>query len=283
MIIKSAPRELHITKRDGLFDKLDKTSSSAPALKITTIKEEILPNLPEEFIEKPKEPVKQEPAKEKEEFREITVIKTPVRAPLKQGAPVVKIFVQPAPAAPAKQIKAPLYAPLLKLVKIPAPVKSAEKAAEPAAPGEEMTVSIATPAGKAPAKPAQGKAPQQPAPAKQLVPTMEKLLPFLADPSVNAINCPGPGRNLILTRAGVLQQIQFTLTKDEIRIFLEDISAKTRIPLLPGLFKVIYQNMLITAVVSEYLDTKFIIEKRTFAPAPVAQNQPPKPIIVQFR
>lgn len=134
-------------------------------------------------------------------------------------------------------------------------------------------------------------APLQPVEQKT-IPTMEKLLPFIADPAVSAINCPGPGKNIILTRLGMIQQINLALTKEEIENFLKDISSKTKIPLVAGLFKVIYQNLLITAIVSDYMDNKFLIEKRIPAvlQAPVVTAAPQQivvrtsqPVRVQFK
>ena len=58
--------------------------------------------------------------------------------------------------------------------------------------------------------------------------------------------------------------------------FLKDLSDKTRIPLLPGLFKVVFQNLIVTAVISEFVGTKFIIEKRAM------QTLPSMPVKVQF-
>ena len=117
----------------------------------------------------------------------------------------------------------------------------------------------------------------QKAPERAPVPIMEKLNPILADPTVQAINCPGPDKNITITRRGMVQTIAMAFTAEDITLFLKDISEKTKIPLLPGLFKVVFQNMIITAVISEFVGSKFIIEKR-FAPA-----LPPLPIKAQFK
>lgn len=106
---------------------------------------------------------------------------------------------------------------------------------------------------------------------------LERLNPILSNPAVQSINCPGPDKNLLVTRMGATQSIPISFTTNEINEFMKDISEKTRIPLLPGLFKVVFQNLIITAVVSEFVGTKFIIEKR----AP--QTLPQMPIKAQFK
>jgi len=109
---------------------------------------------------------------------------------------------------------------------------------------------------------------------------MGKLNPILADPSVQLINCPGPNKNILVMRRGMIQQINLLFTADEIKLFLKEVSEKTKIPLLSGLFKVIFQNLTITAVVSEFIGSRFIIEKKTI------QQLPPQQIptrTVQFR
>ncbi len=112
---------------------------------------------------------------------------------------------------------------------------------------------------------------------------MDVLTPILADPSVQNINCPGPEKYLLITRTGLIQASNMRFTADDINNFMKDISQKTRIPLLPGLFKVAYGNYIITAVISEFVGTKFVIEKKSL----VQQfGYPPSmlpPARVQFR
>jgi len=114
-------------------------------------------------------------------------------------------------------------------------------------------------------------------PGGQKISVMEKLNPILADPSVQSINCPGSNQNITILRMGIPQITQMSFTSNEINDFMKDLSEKTKIPLLPGLFKVIFQNIIVTAVVSEFIGTKFLIEKR------LTQALPPMPIKAQFR
>ena len=89
-----------------------------------------------------------------------------------------------------------------------------------------------------------------------------KITQILADPSVFSVECPGPAKNLLVNRAGSIQTSSLTLTKEEIEKTMEEVSEKTRIPLAPGLFKAAFQNFIITAVLSEFVGTRFIVQKK---------------------
>ena len=90
-----------------------------------------------------------------------------------------------------------------------------------------------------------------------------KVAQFLRDPSVLSVECTGPAKHLLVNRSGTIQTTPVTLTKQETDQILGEISAQTQIPIVPGLFKALYKNLLITAVVSDYVGTRFIIQKRT--------------------
>ncbi|MEK6855361.1 MAG: hypothetical protein AABX73_04020 [Nanoarchaeota archaeon] len=86
---------------------------------------------------------------------------------------------------------------------------------------------------------------------------------FLSDPAVLSIECPGPGKNVLINKAGSIQATQITLSEEEINSLMEEISEKTRVPIVSGLFRAAYKDILITAVISEFVGTRFIIQKRT--------------------
>jgi len=90
-----------------------------------------------------------------------------------------------------------------------------------------------------------------------------KIVPLLKDPNVFTIESPGPNKHVLVNRGGSIQTTPVTLTKEEISKIMQEISEKTRIPLVPGLFKAAFKNLLITAVVSDFVGTRFLIQKRT--------------------
>lgn len=107
---------------------------------------------------------------------------------------------------------------------------------------------------------------QIPPQTNQTVPgriNLGKVARFLKDPSVLSVECTGPEKHLLINRSGAIQTTPATLTKEEIDAILNEVSLQTQIPIVPGLFKALFRNLLITAVVSDYVGSRFIIQKRT--------------------
>jgi len=98
-----------------------------------------------------------------------------------------------------------------------------------------------------------------------------KIRPLINDPFIKEIECPGPGKNIIITKGNSKQTIPITLNSEEIEEIMQEISLKTRIPLIQGMFKAAFGNILISALVSEFVGTHFNIQK---IPPPM----PPYPI-----
>lgn len=115
-----------------------------------------------------------------------------------------------------------------------------------------------------------------PTPQTPKITIMDRLNRIFSDPGVQVLNCPGPDKNITITRSGMMQTSPFSFNEKEIKEFMNELSEKTRIPLIPGIIKVIFQNLIITAVVSEFVGTKFIAERRQ-------QGQLQAPPRIQFR
>ena len=90
----------------------------------------------------------------------------------------------------------------------------------------------------------------------------DKLNSLINNPSISSIECPGPGRNLIITQQGFIKTIPLTLTQDEINEVMMDISEKTRIPMIEGGFRATLDELIISAVISEFVGTRFYIQKK---------------------
>ncbi len=89
-----------------------------------------------------------------------------------------------------------------------------------------------------------------------------KLASILQDPAVIGVECPGPYKNLIVNRGGSIQTSSVTLTPEEINTVMHNISEHTRIPITPGVFRAAVQDLLVTAVVSDFVGTRFLLQKR---------------------
>ena len=88
------------------------------------------------------------------------------------------------------------------------------------------------------------------------------LTPILKDPSVLSVECPGPNKNILVNKSGRVQPASVKLSDDEIMSILNEFSEKTRIPVISGMFKAAYKDLIMTSVISEYVGTRFIIQKR---------------------
>lgn len=94
-------------------------------------------------------------------------------------------------------------------------------------------------------------------------PDLGKLNSLIADPGVENIECPGPNKNLLVKKSGRVQKTSLLLTNIEIKKIIKDFSEKTKIPLVKGTFKAALGNLILTAIVSEFAGTKFILQKKT--------------------
>jgi hypothetical protein len=107
---------------------------------------------------------------------------------------------------------------------------------------------------------------------------LAKLRPFINDRSVTSIECAGPGKQIMINRSGMIQTPNFTLNDNEISLIMKEISDKTRIPLTSGVFKAAFEGFIITAVISDFVGTRFLLQRRM-----PGMMQMPQPGIQQQR
>lgn len=89
-----------------------------------------------------------------------------------------------------------------------------------------------------------------------------KLNLFLGDPRVNQLECYGPKKEILVKVNGQTQKTSISLKKEEIEEVINSFSEKTRIPLIKGVFRAALGNLILTAVTSDFVDTRFTIQKR---------------------
>ncbi len=90
----------------------------------------------------------------------------------------------------------------------------------------------------------------------------EKLNVLIKDPYVNEIECNGADNPLMVKKSGMTQNTQINLTIEEIYEIVAEFSQRTRIPVISGRIKAALDNLIITAVLSETLGPRFIIQKK---------------------
>ena len=90
-----------------------------------------------------------------------------------------------------------------------------------------------------------------------------KLEPLLKDTSIQSIECPGPGKNLLIKRYNKINVTKTILNQAEISSIINDFSEKARIPIVGGILKAAVGDLVISAVISEFVGSRFIINKIT--------------------
>ncbi len=108
----------------------------------------------------------------------------------------------------------------------------------------------------------------QPMPAPGMQINLGKLNSLMQDPSVQVIECHGPDKEIII-RAQTERKTSIKLTKEEIDEIIRNISETAKIPVIEGVFRVAVGRIILTAIISEVVGTKFILKKMMMgAPMP---------------
>jgi hypothetical protein len=92
---------------------------------------------------------------------------------------------------------------------------------------------------------------------------MSKITPLINDPSVQLIECPGPNKNVLVKRRNVMNITRVLLSQLEIKNIVENFANQAKIPLVGGILKAAVNNLVISAVISEFAGSRFIINKMT--------------------
>lgn len=90
---------------------------------------------------------------------------------------------------------------------------------------------------------------------------LKKIMPLVKDPFVNIIECNGPGENLVVIGTMGRKKTGIILTKEEIDEIINAFSEATKIPVSEGVLKVVFGKLVLSAIVSEILGSKFIVRK----------------------
>lgn len=97
---------------------------------------------------------------------------------------------------------------------------------------------------------------------------LRKVLYILRDPSIQSIECPGPGIPVKINSFGKIKEAPIILSHEEIKKAVEEFSSRSRIPLIGKIFKAAIGNVIMTAILSDFIGTRFILEKKMAIPNP---------------
>ena len=90
---------------------------------------------------------------------------------------------------------------------------------------------------------------------------LEKLDPLVKDPLVRAIECNGPNERVIVTGAMGRKSTKIILTKEEVSEIIKKFSDASKIPVHEGIFRAVFGGLILSAIVSEIIGSKFLIKK----------------------
>jgi len=88
-----------------------------------------------------------------------------------------------------------------------------------------------------------------------------KLNMLLRDKAITMIECSGPEKPVLVKRINQLNITKVSLSQQEINNIIEEFSKKARIPVIGGVFRASVSNLTISAVISEFVGSRFIITK----------------------
>lgn len=88
-----------------------------------------------------------------------------------------------------------------------------------------------------------------------------KLNPYLEDPNIDSIEVEGENEKIYVVGKMGKKPISLVLNRDEIDAIIDKFSSDAKIPKVEGLFKVSINNLILTAMVSSVISSRFIIKK----------------------
>ncbi len=88
-----------------------------------------------------------------------------------------------------------------------------------------------------------------------------EINPFIDDPTITYIECPGPNKFILINKDGETQVTKINLNENEIENIIKTFSEKSNTPIDSPVFKASLGNSSITAIHSDVIGSRFIIEK----------------------
>ena len=93
-----------------------------------------------------------------------------------------------------------------------------------------------------------------------------KLNSLIKDPMVQSIECNGAEQNIVVRGNMGTKKTNIILSKKEIDGVIEKLAEKAKIPMQEGVFKVAVGKLILSAIISQVVSSRFIIQKMRYAP-----------------
>lgn len=92
---------------------------------------------------------------------------------------------------------------------------------------------------------------------------LNKLDHLIKDKRIQMIECPGPGKNVLVKVRTKISTTRISLNEIEIKEVINYFSKSTQIPIMGGILKAALGSLIISAVVSDHVGSRFIINKKS--------------------
>jgi hypothetical protein len=92
-----------------------------------------------------------------------------------------------------------------------------------------------------------------------------KLDPLIKDPIIKAIECQGPDKPIIV-HTPTKKTTKIALSKEEIDEVINKFSYAAKIPIEEGVIKIVAGKLVLSAIVSDIVGSKFLIKKMMYQP-----------------
>lgn len=103
---------------------------------------------------------------------------------------------------------------------------------------------------------------------------LEKLNLLIKDPAVKVIECNGPDEHVFVRGNMGVKPTNTILSKEEIDKIIKKFSEISKIPAQEGIYRVVVGRLILSAIISEVVGSKFMIKKMLYAPNFKGQTYP---------
>lgn len=88
-----------------------------------------------------------------------------------------------------------------------------------------------------------------------------KLSPVIQNPSINVIECPGAGREIIIRTYNIRKPYPIVLSREEMQKLVEQFAEKAKVPIISGLMRAWIDKFMISATIVNNHVENFILQK----------------------
>ncbi len=103
---------------------------------------------------------------------------------------------------------------------------------------------------------------------------LEKLNSLVKDPAVKVIKCDGPDEHIFVSGSMGVKPTNTILSKEEIDNVIKKFSEISKIPVQEGIYNVVVGRLILSAIISEVVGSKFMIKKMLYTPNFQSQTYP---------